>query len=116
MTEKSVYRARSHIQLLQDDRCLLVTGCADDDTEIYLERFLDMEKAVKERRIKKTLNWSRLGRVLLAFDETKRMLVVCSIDKVRLTLFIILSSLDRQPNSCNCMPSSLTNNTKHCKP
>ena len=66
-----------HIQLLQNDRCLLVVGA-----EIYLERIGDLFAAIVGSKAKKTLVRYHGDRLLFAYDETRRMLAICVADKV----------------------------------
>lgn len=71
-----------HLQLLQDDRCLLVIGYTHE-VLIYLEKIDSIENAVHNSRFKKRLHKEKIGNdFLLAFDESKRMLAVCATDKV----------------------------------
>lgn len=73
----------SFIQVLNDSRCLLVTRNERGVVSVYLERLLDLEGAVKSSRAKKTLSADKVqGDLLISFDETKRMLAVCVVDKV----------------------------------
>lgn len=72
-----------HLQLLQADRCLLVIDDVDGDFMVYLERIHDLSAAVAAGRNKKRVVKQKIGdQVLLAYDETKRMLAVCGAEKV----------------------------------
>lgn len=72
----------SHLQLLQDDRCLLIIETSRH-IEIYLEQMNLINTAVKTRRPKKSLQRANIdGDFLTAFDEAKRLLVLCAHNKV----------------------------------
>ncbi|EKM59286.1 uncharacterized protein PHACADRAFT_181292 [Phanerochaete carnosa HHB-10118-sp] len=78
------------IQLLHDSRCLLIArNEAGGDVSIYLERLIDLDNAVKFSRRKKVLSADKLhGDLLFSFDETKRMLAVCTIGKLHVHAFV----------------------------
>ncbi|EKM59291.1 uncharacterized protein PHACADRAFT_113812 [Phanerochaete carnosa HHB-10118-sp] len=78
------------IQLLRDSRCLLITrNEVRGDVSIYLERLIDLDNAVKARRSKKTLSADKLhGNLLFSFDETKRILAVCTTEKFHIHPFV----------------------------
>ncbi len=66
---------------------LLLVLVNQEEFSIYLARLPAMQEALKRKQRLKTLNRNRLGSrrisdVLFAFDEAKRMLVVCSSVKV----------------------------------
>lgn len=51
---------------------------------IFLERRGTIGGAIERHHMKKTLHCDKIGRdFLLAYDESKRMLVVCATEKVR---------------------------------
>ena len=71
----------SFCQILENEKLLLVI-INQDNVFIHLDRFPAMERAVRGKPIKH-LNREKLGEdVLFAFDETKRVLVVCASVKV----------------------------------
>jgi hypothetical protein len=71
-----------YCQILENEKILLVL-VDQENVCIYLDRFPAMDTAVRGRPIK-LLKREKLGRdVLFAFDETKRVLVVCASVKVR---------------------------------
>ncbi len=73
----------SHLQLLQDERCLLIVDTGRGEIEVYLESNHDLGHALQHQRPKKSLRQEKIGgQYLLAYDETKRMLVVCATEKV----------------------------------
>lgn len=76
----------SHLQLLQGGRCLLVTGNTEGDCMIFCEHTHNLSAAVEKGHTKKHIRSERIGhQILLAYDETKHMLGVCSGEKVSLT-------------------------------
>ena len=71
-----------HIQVLDNEKCLLVVEDAGQNVYIYLQSFLNLSGAM-EKRFHKRLHRDKLGDdFILAFDEQKRMLVVCAVTKV----------------------------------
>ncbi|CAL1701264.1 unnamed protein product [Somion occarium] len=77
-----------HLQLLQDERCLLIMDCKEE-IRIYLDRIDVIENAVLHDKWKKKLHRSKIGNdFILAFDETKRMLAICAMDKSSLNVFV----------------------------
>lgn len=71
----------SFCRILENEKLLLVL-VSRDNVSIFLDRFPAMEMAVRGKPIKH-LNREKLGDdVLFAFDETKRVLVVCASVKV----------------------------------
>ncbi|KAI0302864.1 hypothetical protein B0F90DRAFT_1816439 [Multifurca ochricompacta] len=66
----------SFSQLLEKEKLLLVLAL-QDKFAIYLERLLEMDRAIDRGKLIKPLNYDKLGHdVLFAFDEAKRMLVM----------------------------------------
>lgn len=54
-----------------------------EEIRIYLDRIDVIENAVLHDKWKKKLHRSKIGNdFILAFDETKRMLAICAMDKV----------------------------------
>ena len=50
---------------------------------IFLEPLQSLAAAVRNGRIKKTVHAEKIGgNALFAYDETKRMLAVCGVEKV----------------------------------
>lgn len=69
--------------LLENERLLLVLADRDKHS-IYLESLTGMDAALQGARAIKTLQRNKTGEdVLFAYDEVKRMLVVCAAKKVR---------------------------------
>ncbi|KAI0250890.1 CHAT domain-containing protein [Lactifluus subvellereus] len=74
-------------QILENEKFLLVL-LDEDSVSIYLERLSAVDIAVERNRPIKRLNRQKLGeRILFAFDETKRALVVCASTKLHLYMF-----------------------------
>ncbi|KAJ3555967.1 hypothetical protein NM688_g2284 [Phlebia brevispora] len=77
-----------HIQLLDGQRCLLVVEDADG-VAVYLEQAQHIAAAAERRQCKKQLRRERVGNdVLMAYDESKRMLAVCAVEKMMLHIFV----------------------------
>ncbi|TCD67573.1 hypothetical protein EIP91_012270 [Steccherinum ochraceum] len=78
-----------HLQLLPDERCLVITESQSDQIVVFLDKCLDIGRAVENHRSRKILYREKLGHdVLFAYDETKRMLAVCGSEKKSLHLFL----------------------------
>jgi hypothetical protein len=74
-----------HVQILGNDRCVLIVERPDGNISIFCERLSALDNAVRNERYKKLLHRDKIGQdVLLAFDEQKRMLAVCTPTKVRI--------------------------------
>jgi hypothetical protein len=68
-----------HTQLVSNDMCLLIVDDGHGKTGVFLETLDNIGAALKGRRHKKLLHHDRIGHFpLFAFDETKRMLAICS--------------------------------------
>ena len=69
-------------KLLENERLLLVL--ADYDSHVvYLERLCDMDAAIQRGKPVKALDRDEVGEdVLFAYDETQRLLSVCTSTKV----------------------------------
>lgn len=62
--------------------CLLVIE-SQGDHWVYLERLYELEHALRAGRHKKQFRSDKLGgKLVLTYDETKRMLAVCAVEKV----------------------------------
>lgn len=80
-------RLSRHIQLLADGRCLLITQSASQ-LKVFLERYEDLERRI-ELDNGRYFHCEKIGHeCLLAYDESKRMLAVCGVDKVCAIYFI----------------------------
>ena len=71
-------------QLLERDRCLLVTSNSQGDLRIFLDRLVNIDQAVTAPNgWKKQLVAEKMGGLsVVAFDESRRMLAICTIEKV----------------------------------
>lgn len=73
-----------HAQLLANDRILLLID-QDEKYALYLDSLFSIGDALQHGRQKKLLYKDKLGgEILLTFDETKRLLVLCAPQKVGL--------------------------------
>lgn len=73
----------SHCQLLEQDRCLLITTDGMENLSVFLSRLVDIDAAVTANRYQKRLLAEKIGRSpLISFDEGKRMLALCTAEKV----------------------------------
>ena len=80
------------MQLLQDDRVLAVLE-SDARINIYVERMHGLEKAIATWKPNKTLIREKLvSSLILTFDESRRMLVLCFIDD-KACIFYFTSNL-----------------------
>lgn len=68
-----------HIQLLTKKRCLLILDDGKRNLDVYLETLETLSNAVQNERDKKHIHGERLRQnAVIAYDETKRTLVVCT--------------------------------------
>lgn len=68
-----------HIQLLTKKKCLLILDDGKRNLDVYLEPLETLSNAVQNKRAKKHIHGERLGQnAVIAYDETKRTLVVCT--------------------------------------
>ncbi|KXN87519.1 hypothetical protein AN958_08742 [Leucoagaricus sp. SymC.cos] len=78
-----------HAQLLGHNRFLLIVNDNRDNFLIYLERPHAIDTAIAGQRTKRTLKQSKIGKdILTAYDESKRMLVLCSSSQVTLHVMV----------------------------
>lgn len=77
----------SFCQILENEKLLLVL-IDRDRVSIYLDRLAAIDMAIRRNRPIKAFNREKLGQdVLFAFDESKRVLAVCSSTKVPCIFF-----------------------------
>ncbi|THH11647.1 hypothetical protein EW145_g510 [Phellinidium pouzarii] len=70
-----------YIRLLENNKCLLVIDDIRRGLFVYLEDMNILEGAITRGSSKKNLNREKIGHdILTAFDERKRMFVVCGVD------------------------------------
>ncbi|KAF7982845.1 hypothetical protein HWV62_25812 [Athelia sp. TMB] len=80
----------AHVQLLQDDRILLVVAERTGKLLIFLERLDCIDQALIRGASKTQLHRDKIGSdFLLAYDESKRMFAVCSSAKLMIHIFIV---------------------------
>ncbi|THH28793.1 hypothetical protein EUX98_g5383 [Antrodiella citrinella] len=78
------------LQLLSEERCLLVLKEPAGDAFVFLERLHDIAKAVDDNRYKLKLRQDRMGHQrVFAYDEAQRMLAMCSIESSSLKLYML---------------------------
>jgi hypothetical protein len=69
---------------LEHEKLLLVLSDQQGTIYIFLEALAAIEGAIKRKKSRRHLHRDKLGHeVIMAFDEAKRMLVVCGAIKVR---------------------------------
>lgn len=68
-----------HIQLLSKKRCLLILDDGKRNMYVYLDPLNDLYNAVQNKKHKKPLHAEKYGHsAIIAYDETKRILAVCT--------------------------------------
>ncbi|KAF5362170.1 hypothetical protein D9756_002248 [Leucocoprinus leucothites] len=78
-----------HAQLLSHDRLLLVVDDKRDNFLIYLEPLHAINAAIANQGAKRKLNQSKIGKdILVAYNEDKRILVLCSASKITLHVMV----------------------------
>ncbi|KAG2130165.1 uncharacterized protein EDB93DRAFT_1181059 [Suillus bovinus] len=80
----SVVRA----QLLPGEKILLATTDLSGNLTVYLEHLTAIEGALAHGSHGKKLNSNKIGKFVLAFDESKRVLSVVATEKLLLHIFI----------------------------
>ncbi|KZT12556.1 uncharacterized protein LAESUDRAFT_753628 [Laetiporus sulphureus 93-53] len=74
-----------HVQLLQNDKCLLIVDDNHGAIKTFLEASHTMQGALSRSSYKKILHREKVGsNCMFAFDEQKRMLAVLSADTSKL--------------------------------
>ena len=72
-------------KLLENERLLLVLADRDNHV-VYIERLSDMDAAIQRGRPIKALDRDEVGEdVLFAYDETQRLLSMCTSTNVSLS-------------------------------
>ena len=79
-----------HAQVLKDDRVLLIVDDRRDNLSIHLETLFTIGQGIT--RARRTVHRDKIGRdgILVAYDESKRLLALCTQTKVVETLFSLL--------------------------
>ena len=71
------------MHLLVNERCLLILADSQGNVLFYCDKLSAINNAVFQRRSRKVLHRDKIGQDFrTAFDESKRMLAVCSTVKV----------------------------------
>ncbi len=73
------------MHLLASGKCLLIVddNLPEGNLNIYLEQLSMLDNAIQHNRHKKLLHKGKLGEnLVIAFDEIKRMLLLCASSKV----------------------------------
>jgi hypothetical protein len=74
----------SFIQLLSNEKVLMIVDVGNGKLSMYLERLADMDGAIKRPGREKTLHKDRIGQdLVVAFDEQQHSFVVCASVAVR---------------------------------
>lgn len=103
-----------HIRLLEKDNCLLVLKNPAGVLHLYLDQCNVLGAAIQRGVTRRTFQPDKLGTdPLVAYDEPKRMLLLCSASKV-VSVLPLLKSLTRLPSS-TCIYSLSTRATSNCK-
>jgi hypothetical protein len=72
--------------------------------------------AIERRRIRRTIHQDKIGRdILVAYDESKRMLALCASTKVVSICPLVVPSILTLGNSSNSTYLSLTKTLAHSK-
>lgn len=72
-----------HAQVLENERILLIIDDRRDNVTIYLETLVAIGNAIDRRHVRRTIHQDKIGRdILVAYDESKRMLALCASTKV----------------------------------
>jgi hypothetical protein len=72
-----------HAQVLEKERVLLIVDDRRDNLSIYLESLTAIGNAIDRRRVRRSVHQDKIGRdILVAYDESKRMLALCASTKV----------------------------------
>ncbi|KAF5388164.1 hypothetical protein D9615_000204 [Tricholomella constricta] len=96
-----------HAQLLEN-RILVIVDDRREGLSVYLEALDTIGAAVHHGRPRRRLRHDKIGKdILVAFDETKRMLSLCASTKFQLYIFVFdekYTSLQAWGNSLNLAP------------
>jgi hypothetical protein len=82
---KANFIINRYAQLLENSKILLVIDDRQENISVYLEPMSSIGAAISRGCPKRKLRQDKVGRdVLITFDETKRMLSLCSPTKVHI--------------------------------
>ncbi len=74
------------MHLVASGKCLLMVDDGRGIINIYLEQLSVLDNAIRQNRPRKVLHKDKLGEnPVIAYDETKRMLLLCASSKVSLS-------------------------------
>ncbi|KAI5122457.1 hypothetical protein M0805_008768 [Coniferiporia weirii] len=99
------------LQLLENNKCLVIVEDRGHDLHIFLENLSNLDAAIANGRSKKVIKREKTGHdIVVAYDEGRRVLVVCGIDtqkpSVQLHCFAFderYTSLQGQGSAINLM-------------
>ncbi|GBE82556.1 hypothetical protein SCP_0409400 [Sparassis crispa] len=78
----------NHAQLLENEKLLLAITDGHGKLFIYLEAVTELDGAINRGRYKKLLHRDKIGQdFMLTYDESKRMLALCSSMKLHVFVF-----------------------------
>ncbi|KAK0489058.1 hypothetical protein IW261DRAFT_1602879 [Armillaria novae-zelandiae] len=74
-----------YMHLVASGKCLLIIDNGKGNISIYLEQLSVLDNAIQHNRPRKVLHKDKLGEnPIIAYDETKRMLLLCASSKLYL--------------------------------
>ncbi|KAK0446849.1 hypothetical protein EV421DRAFT_1707267 [Armillaria borealis] len=74
-----------YMHLVPSGKCLLITDDSKGSINIYLEQLSVLDNAIQQNHPRKVLHKDKLGdHPVIAYDETKRMLLLCPSSKLHL--------------------------------
>lgn len=77
-----IVRFTRHAQLLENDRLLLIVQDNQGNLFVFLEALAGIDFAIAHNKHKKQLHREKIGQdFILTFDESKKMLALCSSTK-----------------------------------
>lgn len=90
MFKLPAYHRIRHIQLLGKNKCLLIVDNCRGNFLVYLEDLSSLPGAVEHEKSTKVLHQDKLGAdIIFAFDETTRLLALCSTHKMSLHVYAL---------------------------
>ena len=81
----------SRAQLLQGNKLLLIVSNQAGDLLVFLDHLHAIDGSIRNDRCK-YLHHDKIGRNLLVFDESRKMLMIVSSDKVGCLIFFKLGN------------------------
>lgn len=86
LDEVLTFKLCSKAQLLQGNRLLLIVSNQAGDLLVFLDHLHAIDGATKKKP-RKLLRYDKIGRNISVFDESRRMLMIVSSDKVSYIIF-----------------------------